>query len=297
MRLHLVDGTYELFRAHFSQQPERASPTGQPIKATVGIAASMLALLEDPVERVTHVAVAFDNPIRSFRNELFEGYKTDEGVPQALLAQFDAGEVAVSALGMVMWSMKQWEADDAIATAAARWNTSVDQVRILSPDKDFGQCLKEQRVVQVDRRRKKELDERGLRLLRSIGPSSIPDWLALVGDTADGIPGISGFGERTASILLARYQHLENIPLDARPWPAEIRGADRLKQTLAAAAQEVFLYRKLATLVVDVPLPQTLEDLRWPGVPRARFQAWCDSLGLTDLKSRPSRWAAVDKGS
>jgi len=297
MRLHLVDGTYELFRAHFSHQPERTSPTGQPIKATVGIAASMLALLQDPAERLTHVAVAFDNPIRSFRNELFEGYKTDEGVPQALLAQFDAAERAVSALGMVVWSMKQWEADDAIATAATRWSTSVHQVRILSPDKDFGQCLNEQRVVLVDRRRKKELDEQGLRQLRGIGPSSIPDWLALVGDTADGIPGIQGFGERTASILLARFRHLENIPLDTRPWPAEIRGADRLKQALAASPQEVFLYRKLATLVVDVPLPQTLEDLRWAGVPRAGFQVWCDSLGLTDLKSRPSRWSAVDKGS
>jgi 5'-3' exonuclease len=151
-------------------------------------------------------------------------------------------------------------------------------------------------VVQVDRRRKKELDEQGLRALRGIGPASIPDWLALIGDVADGIPGLAGFGEKTASVLLARYEHLEQIPRNARAWPAEIRGADRLAQTLAAAQPEVLLYRKLATLVTDVPLPQPLEDLRWQGVPKARFEAWCDSLGLTDLKSRPSLWSPVVEG-
>ena len=296
MRLHLVDGTYELFRAHFSQQPERASPSGEPIKATVGLVSSILALLADPVEQVTHLAIAFDNPIRSFRNDLFDGYKTEEGVPRELLAQFDAAELAVSALGITVWSMKRWEADDAIATAAQKWSPLVSQVRILSPDKDFGQCLRERRVVQVDRRRKKELDEQGLRVLRGIGPTSIPDWLALIGDAADGIPGLPGFGEKTASVLLARYEHLEQIPLNARAWPAEIRGADRLAQTLAAAQTEVFLYRKLATLVTDVPLPQPIEDLRWQGVPKARFEAWCDSLGLTDLKSRPSLWSPVVEG-
>jgi 5'-3' exonuclease len=296
MRLHLVDGTYELFRAHFSQQPERASARGEPIKATVGLVSSILSLLADPVEQVTHLAVAFDNPIRSFRNELFDGYKTEEGVPPELLAQFDAVERAVGALGLTVWSMKEWEADDAIATAAQKWSPVVSQVRILSPDKDFGQCLRERRVVQVDRRRKKELDEQGLRALRGIGPASIPDWLALIGDVADGIPGLAGFGEKTASVLLARYEHLEQIPRNARAWPAEIRGADRLAQTLAAAQPEVLLYRKLATLVTDVPLPQPLEDLRWQGVPKARFEAWCDSLGLTDLKSRPSLWSPVVEG-
>jgi 5'-3' exonuclease len=296
MRLHLVDGTYELFRAHFSQQPERASPSGEPIKATVGLVSSMLALVADPVEQVTHLAVAFDNPIRSFRNELFEGYKTEEGVPRELLAQFDAAELAVSALGITVWSMKRWEADDAIATAAQKWSPLVNQVRILSPDKDFGQCLGDRRVVQVDRRRKKELDEQGLRALRGIGPASIPDWLALTGDAADGIPGLPGFGEKTASALLARYEHLEQVPRNARAWPVEIRGADRLAQTLATAQAEVFLYRKLATLVTDVPLPQALEDLRWQGVPKARFEAWCDSLGLADLKSRPSLWSPVVEG-
>lgn len=296
MRLHLVDGTYELFRAHFSQQPERASPRGEPIKATVGLVSSMLALLADPGEHVTHLAVAFDNPIRSFRNELFDGYKTEEGVPSALLAQFDGAEIAVSALGIAVWSMNRWEADDAIATAAKKWGASVDQVRILSPDKDFGQCLRERRVVQVDRRRKKELDEQGLRTLRGIGPASIPDWLALTGDAADGIPGLPGFGERTASVLLARFEHLEQIPLNPRAWPVEIRGADRLAQTLAAAQPEAFLYRKLATLVTDVPLTENLEHLHWQGVPKGRFQAWCDSLGLSDLKSRPSLWSPVVEG-
>jgi 5'-3' exonuclease len=296
MRLHLVDGTYELFRAHFSPQPGRVSSAGKSIKATVGLASSMLGLLADSAERVTHLAVAFDNPIRSFRNELFEGYKTEEGVPRELLDQFDAAELAVAALGITVWSMKEWEADDAIATAAQRFSPLVDQVRILSPDKDFGQCLRERRVVQVDRRRRKELDEPGLRALRGIGPASIPDWLALIGDTADGIPGLPGFGERTASVLLARFEHLEQIPFSARAWPAEIRGADRLMQTFASAQREVFLYRKLATLVTDVPLPQALDDLRWQGVPKARFEAWCDSLGLADLKSRPALWSPVVEG-
>lgn len=285
MRLHVVDGTYELFRAHFSKRPDRAS------KATVGLAASMLALLHDDDEAVTHVAIAFDNPIRSIRNEWFDGYKTDEGVPADLLAQFDAAEGAARAIGMTVWSMDRYEADDALATAAARWQAEVEQVRILTPDKDLGQCVRGTRVVQVDRLRKAVIDEDEVMRRRGVRPSSIPDWLALVGDTADGIPGLPGFGERTAAALLRVHVHIEDIPLDSGSWPPDIRGADRLAATLAQQMSDALLYRKLATLIDDVPLPERLEDLAWRGVPRGAFLAWCDRMSVTDLKDRPTRWA------
>jgi 5'-3' exonuclease len=270
MRLHLVDGTFELFRAHFSKRPSRLSPDGRDIQATLGLVDSLRALLRDPREAVTHVAVAFDNPIRSFRNDLFAGYKTEEGVPPELLAQLDDAEDAVRALGVTVWTLREFEADDALATAAARFRDQVDQVRILTPDKDLGQCLSGRRVVQVDRIRDREIDEEALRTRRGIGPESVPDFLALVGDPADGIPGLPGFGERTAATLLARHVHLESIPDDPGRWPAGIRGAPRLAGTLAAGREEATLYRRLATLVRDVPLVESLEDLRWRGVPPSR---------------------------
>jgi 5'-3' exonuclease len=290
MRLHLIDGTYELFRAHFSKQPDRRASDGHDVKATVGLVSSLLTLMNDPTEAVTHLAVAFDNPIRSFRNRLFAGYKTEEGVPAELLNQFDLAEVSTNALGIRVWSMAEWEADDAIATAASRWRGEVDQVRILSPDKDFGQCLRDRRVVQVDRRQNKEIDEQALRALRGIGPESIPDWLALVGDVADGIPGLPGFGEKTAAALLSRYQHLEDIPLQPRNWAVRLPRAERLADTLNTHREEALLYRRLATLVEDVPLVEKLDDLRWLGVPRQAFETWCDGLGVSALKSRPVRW-------
>jgi 5'-3' exonuclease len=263
MRLHLVDGTFELFRAHFSKRPARLSPDGRDVKATLGLAESLRALLHDPREAVTHVAVAFDNPIRSFRNDLFAGYKTEEGVPPELLAQLDAAEEAVRALGVTVWSMREFEADDALATAATRFRDQVEQVRILTPDKDLGQCLSGRRVVQVDRIRGREIDEEALRARRGIGPESIPDFLALVGDTADGIPGLPGFGEKTAAALLARHVHLEAVPDDPALWPAGIRGAAQKAGALASGRHAALLYRQLATLVRDVPLPESLEDLRW----------------------------------
>ncbi|MBV9947976.1 MAG: flap endonuclease, partial [Myxococcales bacterium] len=228
MRLHLVDGTFELFRAHFSKRPDHADARGRSRKATLGVVSSMLGLLADPDERVTHLAVAFDNPIRSFRNDLFAGYKSDEGVPSEILGQFDAVEEAVRAIGVVVWSMKAWEADDALATAAARWTGEVDQVRILTPDKDLGQCLRGERVVQVDRMRRRVIDERALRELRGVAPASVPDYLALVGDDADGIPGVPGFGKKTAAVLLDAYGHIENIPERAGAWRVSLRGADAL---------------------------------------------------------------------
>ena len=279
MRLHLVDGTFELFRAHYSKRPPHAGPDGKDLKATVGIAESLLALLRDPGEAPTHVAVAFDNPIRSFRNDLLAGYKSDEGVDPALLAQFDDAEDATRALGLTVWSMDRFEADDALATAAARWKDAGEQVRILTPDKDLGQCLEGTRVVQVDRIRARVVDEAALRERRGFGPASIPDFLALVGDDADGIPGLEGFGERTAGTLLGAFPRLEEIPPDPRSWPGSIRGADRLAATLAARREDALLYRRLATLVTDVPLPETLDDLRWRGAPPERFEAWRERTG------------------
>jgi 5'-3' exonuclease len=290
MRLHVVDGTYELFRAHFSRRPPLAIG-GQDLKATVGLVASMLALLHDERESVSHVAIAFDNPIRSIRNDWYDGYKTDEGVPAALLAQFDLAEDAARALGMVVWSMNRYEADDAMATAAARWRDDVEQVRLLTPDKDLGQAIVGQRVVLVDRMRNRVTDEQELLQRRGIQPASVPDWLALVGDSADGFPGLAGFGEKTAASLLRVFGHLEDIPPDPTRWPAEIRQADRLADTLAKDMELALLYRRLATLVDDVPLPERLEDLAWRGVPREAFEAWCDGAGAADLRGRPSRWS------
>lgn len=283
-RLHLIDGTFELFRAHFSRRPDR------PLKAALGLAEQMLALVQDRDEAVTHVAIAFDNPIRSFRNDLFAGYKTEEGVDPVLLAQFDVAEAASRALGLTVWSMKEFEADDALATAAARFRGQVDQVRILTPDKDLGQCLRGQRVVQVDVLRKKVIDEPALRERRGIGPLSIPDWLALVGDDADGIPGLAGFGEKSAAAVLGRFEKLEQIPLDARLWPKTIRSAGKLAATLAAQLPDALLYRTLATLREDVPLPGTLDDLRFDGVDRATLEPFCEAVRAPDLRARVRRF-------
>ncbi|MCC6808591.1 MAG: flap endonuclease [Deltaproteobacteria bacterium] len=257
MKLHIVDGTYELFRAHYSKRPD------QPMKATLGMVDSLRSLGRDAAEAVTHIAVAFDNPIRSFRNDLFAGYKTEDGVDPALLAQFDAAEEAVRKLGVTVWSMKEFEADDALATAAARWASQVDQVRILTPDKDLGQCIVGTRVVQVDRMRKSEIDEDALVARRGVRPASIPDWLALTGDDADGVPGLKGFGEKGAAALLAEFGHLEQIPNDWRAWPKSIRGAERLAATLNEERDLAMLYRELTRLRRDVPLEESLDDLRW----------------------------------
>jgi 5'-3' exonuclease len=266
MRLHLVDGTFELFRAHYSKRPEG------PLKAAKGMAQSLLALLASREEQVTHVAVAFDNPIRSFRNDLFAAYKSDEGVPPELRAQFDVAEEAARAAGVVVWSMREFEADDALATAAARFGAQVEQVRILTPDKDLGQCLEGDHVVLVDVIRKRVVNEQALLERRGIRPESVPDYLALTGDDADGIPGLPGFGERTAAALLGRFVHLESVPLDPRQWPPSIRGADRLVATLRERLADVLLYRTLATLRRDVPLAESLDDLRYRGMQEARLK-------------------------
>ena len=290
MRLHLVDGTFELFRSHFSRRPGRTDPDGRDVKATVGVVDALLALLEDDDEQVTHVAVAFDNPIESWRNERFPGYKDSSGVDAELLAQFDLVEDAVRALGVTVWSMDVHEADDALATAAVRWKDQVDQVRILTPDKDLGQAVEGDRIVQVDRMRDREFDAAGVQERLGVLPASVPDLLALVGDTADGIPGLKGFGAKSASTVLGRYGHLEGIPR-AGAWDVQVRGAEGLQARLAEQWDDVLLYRELATLALDVPLPEELADLEHAGVPRGDFLAMCDRLGVETLRDRPARWA------
>jgi 5'-3' exonuclease len=292
MRVHLVDGTYELYRAHFAPRPGHLTPIGRDAKATVGIVESMLALLHDDGEAVTHLAVAFDNPIISFRNDLFPQYKSDEGVPSELRVQFDAAEHAVRAIGVVVWPMREYEADDALATGASIFREQVEQVRILTPDKDLGQCIEGDRVVQVDRRQRKVINESAFRAEHGFGPRSIPDFLALTGDSADGFPGLPGFGKKSASLLIGAYERLERIPVRAADWTVQPRGALRLAAILAERRDEAFFYRKLATLVDTVALESSLDSLRFRGTPRAEFESWCEELGIARLRTVPQRWLA-----
>jgi 5'-3' exonuclease len=290
MNVHLVDGTYELFRAHFGA-PAANGPDGRAIGATLGLARSLRALLREG--GVTHVAVAFDHVIESFRNRLFAGYKTSAGVPAELLAQFPLAEDATRALGVVVWPMVEHEADDALATAAARFRglPGVEQVVLCTPDKDLAQCVRGRRVVGLDRLRRKVLDEDGVRAKFGVSPASIPDWLALVGDAADGIPGVPRWGARSAAALLARYDRLEAIPERAAAWDVSVRGAAALAGSLAAHREAALLYRALATLREDVPLDESLDDLRWRGVPSDGVERMGDALGDRDQAARLLRGA------
>lgn len=290
MKLHLIDGTYELYRAHFAPRPGHLDSSGRDVKATVGIVASLLALLHDSSEAVTHIAVAFDNPIRSFRNDLYAGYKSDDGVPPELRSQFDAAEDAVRAIGVAVWSMREYEADDGLASGARRFRDQVEQVRIMTPDKDLGQCLCGDRVVQVDRRQQKVTEEAAFRAERGFGPESMPDFLALSGDSADGFPGLPGFGKKSAAVLIGAYGHLEQIPVDSNAWAVKLRGAPQLAATLVERLADALLYRKLATLVETIELGCSLDDLEFRGVPRERYERWCDELRIERLKAVPSRW-------
>ena len=289
MDVHLVDGTYELFRAYYGAPPATA-PDGREVGATRGLARSFLSLIRN--EGATHVAVAFDHTVESFRNELFDGYKTGEGIEPELWEQFEPAEEVTRALGMVVWPMVEFEADDALAAGAARYAAErrVGRVLICTPDKDLAQCVVGRRVVCVDRRRRSVMDEAGVEQKFGVAPASIPDWLALVGDAADGIPGIPRWGPRSSSLLLERYGHIESIPNDPQDWTVKVRGAAGLAQSLATRREAAELYRRLATLRRDVPLEETLDDLEWKGAPRASLEAVCARLGEKALIERVPRW-------
>jgi len=285
MKVHLVDGTYELFRSWFGA-PEARSARGQEVGATRGFLRSMVALLRD--EEVTHVACAFDQTVESFRNELFEGYKTGEGLEPELLDQFPLVERASRALGMVTWPMVELEADDALASAAAKFRDApgVEQIVICSPDKDLCQCVRRTDVVTFDRRRDILLDAEGVREKFGVPPESIPDYLALVGDDADGIPGIARWGPKSASLVLAKLSHLENIPDEHERWGVSVRGAATLARNLSERRDEAILYRTLATLRTDAPIAESLDDLRWTGPDRPALEALCEELGERALLGR-----------
>ena len=290
MQVHLLDATYELFRAHFGR-PATLDRDGRAAGATVGLVESVLRLLHEP--GVTHLGCATDHVIRSWRNERYPGYKTEAGMPPELLAQFDGAEAALRALGLVVWPMVEFEADDAIGTAVARWadDPRVDRIVILSPDKDLAQCVREDgRVVAYDRRRQLFVDAAAVRGKFGVEPGSIPDWLALVGDAADGFPGLPGWGARSASAVLARYGHLEAIPERASAWDVAVRNAPQLAQTLRDCRADALLYRELATLRTDAPIPERLEDLEWRGVPRVAFADLVNRLRAPHLAARVPRW-------
>ncbi len=288
MLLHLLDATYELFRAYYGFPPRRA-PDGREVGAVLGVIETTLSLLRQP--DVTHVGAATDTVIESFRNDMFAGYKTGEGVEPELMAQFPLAERALETLGVVVWPMLEFEADDAIATAALRWVDDVEKVVILSPDKDLMQCVLGDVIVSHNRRENLEINENGVREKFGIEPASIPDYLALLGDTADGVPGIPAWGAKSASTLLARYGRIERIPSDPAQWDVKVRGASRLSENLEANRDAAMLYRTLTTLRRDVPLKESLADLEWMGVRRADFEALCEELGFTDVLARPHRWA------
>jgi len=288
-KLHLIDATYELFRAYFAMPNERG-PQGEEVGAIRGLIGSVLALLHQ--DDVTHVAAATDHVIESFRNDLFDGYKTGEGVPEDLMSQFPLAEQALAALGIVVWPMVEFEADDALAAAAAKFASQVEQVVILSPDKDLCQCVRNGTVVTCDRRRDKIYDTQGVIEKFGVEPQSIPDLLALVGDSADGIPGIPGWGMKTAGTVLSVYKSIERIPDDASKWTCAVRGAAKVAASLAQRRADAMLYKQLATLRTDVPLTEKLGDLEWPGVRRQPFERLCERFGFGDLSRRPKRWAA-----
>jgi len=293
VRVHLLDGTYELFR-HYFGQPPRPGEDGAEIGATYGVVATVLTMLEGGA---THLGVATDHVIPSFRNELWPGYKTGDEVPEVLSAQFEVLEEALRSLGLVVWPMVDLEADDALASAAAvaAEDQSVEQVIICTPDKDLAQCVVGGRVVQLDRRKDLLVDEDGVRAKFGVSPTSIPDWLALVGDAADGFPGLSGWGKRSAAVVLAHYVHLDSIPDEAGHWDPEVRkavrGAERLAATLRDERDLVELFRVLATLRIERSLLTKVADLEWHG-PTPAFDDTCQRLRAPAFAARAAALAS-----
>jgi 5'-3' exonuclease len=283
MDVHLVDGTYELFR-HFFAMPASADVNGQEIGAVRGVLTSVVSMIE---HGATHIGVATDHVVESFRNDLYPGYKTSEGVPPELLSQFPILEQMLEAMGVLVWPMVYYEADDALASAAAKaaQDDRVRQVLICTPDKDLSQCVVGSRVVQLDRRHDLLRDEAGVVAKFGVSPESIPDYLAVVGDSADGFPGLSGWGQKAAALTLSQYQHLENIPKDWQAWHPSIRKARLLSESLFKAWNDALLFRTLATLRLDVPVFDTVEDFRWKG-PRPIFEEQCQRMKSPDLLRR-----------
>ncbi|HVS16612.1 MAG TPA: 5'-3' exonuclease H3TH domain-containing protein [Thermoanaerobaculia bacterium] len=280
MHVHLIDGTYELFR-HFYALPGARNDTGEEVAAARGVTFSVLGLLR---EGATHVAVATDHVIESFRNELWPGYKTGEGIDPELWSQFPLLEAAVRALGVVVWAMVEHEADDALAAGAAMAarDPRVEEVLICTPDKDLAQCVEDGRVVQYDRRQGKRIDEAAVRAKFGVEPESIPDFLALVGDSADGYPGLPGWGAKSAAAVLAHYRHLEEVPDDSGEWQVEVRSAKRLAATLAENRERALLFRRIATVVREAPVAQSVDELEWRG-PRPELEALARRLGAPGL--------------
>ena len=296
MQLHLVDATYELFRAHYAPRPPVLGRDGTVLSGVSGLCDQLLYLLRD--EGATHVGCATDRVIESFRNDLYPGYKSSAGMPPELLAQFPIAERAIEALGLVLWPMVELEADDAIAAAATRFaaDPEVTRIVICTPDKDMAQLVEGERVVLWDRRRGIVYDDAAVRAKWGVPPTSIPDWLALVGDSSDGYPGIPGFGSKTAAALLSRYSHLENVPMKGSTWHLDgVRNQVGLAQVLRERIAEAMLYRDLARLRTEadgVEIPQRKPaELEWLGAPRARWEAFCAEWGLDRLRTRPHRWA------
>jgi 5'-3' exonuclease len=288
MKIHLVDGTYELFRSHFGAPPKK-SPTGQEVGATLGLLRTLLLLLNDP--EVTHVGVAFDHVIESFRNDLYDGYKTGAGVDPILMAQFPLAEKAAAALGLVVWPMTKFEADDALATAAMRFkkDKAVKQIVICSPDKDLAQLVDGKHIVCWDRRRETIIDEKGVIEKFGVKPESIPDYLALVGDSADGYPGIQGWGAKSTAIVLAKFKHIESIPKDPKKLGLGLGRATTLVENLQQNYKSALLFRELSTLRTDVPLKEKLSDLKWQGA-YPRLKKICHELGDERIPERIPVW-------
>ncbi len=286
MDVYLIDGTYELFR-HYFAVPASADKNGQEVGAVRGVLTSVLSMLE---RGVTHLGVATDHVVESFRNDLYPGYKTSEGVPADLLSQFPILEETLDAMGVKVWPMVEFEADDALASAAAKaaTNKQVNQVLICTPDKDLAQSVVGTRVVQVDRRRDTVRDEAGVVERFGVSPGSIPDYLAVVGDSADGFPGVAGWGAKAAALTLSQYPHLEDIPKNWQQWHSSIRRARALSESLFSAWDEALLFRKLATLRLDVPVFETIEELRWQG-PKASFDEHCGRMNSATLLERVKR--------
>jgi len=283
MDVYLIDGTYELFR-YFFAVPAAKDVNGQEVGAVRGVLASVLSMIE---KGATHLGVATDHVVESFRNDLYPGYKTSEGVAPELLSQFPILEETLQAMGVVVWPMVEFEADDALASSAAKaaLDDQVRQVLICTPDKDLGQCVVGTRVVQLDRRREIVRDEAGVIAKFGVKPQSIPDYLAVVGDSADGFPGVAGWGQKAAALVLSQYPHLEDIPQDWRTWHPSIRKARALAESLFSAWNDALLFRTLATLRVDVPVFDTVDDLRWKA-PRPDFEEHCRRMKSPDLVRR-----------